>query len=318
LSFLEKINANWYSKVLGCLFALTLSWDQNCVNAYPIFAQQSYDTPREATGRIVCANCHLSQKPTEITVATEVLPDSVFESVVAIPSGLMEKQLTGTGKRGPLNLGAVVILPNGFKLAPNDRISSDIKVKNKGLFIQSYAKELPNILVVGPVGRRKNSEILFPILAADPFKETSVRYLNYPIYVGANRGRGQVYPNGDYSNNNSFLSIASGTITKIVPDVGGGALIKTQDVSSTKNLLQSLPSGLDLAVKVGDSVKTGGVLSYDPNVGGFGQDEAQIVLQDPVRLRGWLSFFLMITVAQIMLVVKKKGVEERQLIEATF
>ncbi|GJZ55795.1 ATP synthase beta subunit, partial [Tanacetum coccineum] len=26
----------------------------------PIFAQQGYENPREATGRIVCANCHLA------------------------------------------------------------------------------------------------------------------------------------------------------------------------------------------------------------------------------------------------------------------
>ena len=34
-------------------------------NAYPIFAQQGYENPREATGRIVCANCHLANKPVE-------------------------------------------------------------------------------------------------------------------------------------------------------------------------------------------------------------------------------------------------------------
>jgi len=34
--------------------------------AYPVFAQQAYESPREATGRIVCANCHLAQKPVEL------------------------------------------------------------------------------------------------------------------------------------------------------------------------------------------------------------------------------------------------------------
>jgi apocytochrome f len=34
--------------------------------AYPVFAQQAYESPREATGRIVCANCHLAQKPVDI------------------------------------------------------------------------------------------------------------------------------------------------------------------------------------------------------------------------------------------------------------
>ncbi len=37
-------------------------------NAYPIFAQQGYENPREATGRIVCANCHLASKPVDIEV----------------------------------------------------------------------------------------------------------------------------------------------------------------------------------------------------------------------------------------------------------
>ena len=34
--------------------------------AYPFYAQQtSPETPREPTGRIVCANCHLAAKPSD-------------------------------------------------------------------------------------------------------------------------------------------------------------------------------------------------------------------------------------------------------------
>ena len=47
-------------------------------NAYPIFAQQNYQNPREPNGRIVCANCHLAQKPVEIEVPQAVLPNSIF------------------------------------------------------------------------------------------------------------------------------------------------------------------------------------------------------------------------------------------------
>ena len=53
--------------------------------AFPIYAQQAYENPREANGRIVCANCHLAQKPTEIESPSSVLPDTVFETVVKIP-----------------------------------------------------------------------------------------------------------------------------------------------------------------------------------------------------------------------------------------
>lgn len=53
--------------------------------AYPIFAQQNYENPREATGRIVCANCHLAKKPVDIEAPQSVLPDTVFEAIVKIP-----------------------------------------------------------------------------------------------------------------------------------------------------------------------------------------------------------------------------------------
>ena len=68
--------------ILGIILTLTLP---KVSYAYPVFAQQAYENPREATGRIVCANCHLAQKPTEIEVPQAVLPDTVFEAVVGIP-----------------------------------------------------------------------------------------------------------------------------------------------------------------------------------------------------------------------------------------
>ena len=95
-------------------------------NAFPVYAQQAYENPREATGRIVCANCHLAQKPTEIEVPQGVLPDTVFEAVVDIPYDLSSKQVTGDGTKGPLNVGAVVILPEGFKLAPKNQIPQEV------------------------------------------------------------------------------------------------------------------------------------------------------------------------------------------------
>ncbi|KAH0439857.1 hypothetical protein IEQ34_025801 [Dendrobium chrysotoxum] len=60
-------------------------------NAYPIFAQQGYENPREATGRI-----------------------------------------------GALNVGAVLILPEGFELAPPDRLSPEMKEKMGNLSFQCY------------------------------------------------------------------------------------------------------------------------------------------------------------------------------------
>lgn len=79
--------------------------------AYPIFAQQNYQNPREANGRIVCSNCHLAQKPVELEVPQSVLPDTVFEAVVKIPYDQQIKQVQANGKKGELNVGMVLILP---------------------------------------------------------------------------------------------------------------------------------------------------------------------------------------------------------------
>jgi apocytochrome f len=284
--------------------------------AYPVFAQNAYENPREATGRIVCANCHLAQKPVEVEVPQAVLPDTVFETVVSIPYDLSVKQVTGAGKRGPLNVGAVLILPEGFKLAPKDRISSEIKAKTKGVFIQPYSKTKPNILVVGPISGDKHQEIIFPVLAPDPAQDKYVNFLNYPVYVGGNRGRGQVYPTGEKSNNNAFTSTAAGQITAIEPQEKG----KTNVIIATANgdVTQTVPSGLDLAVKVKDTIKVDQPLTLDPNVGGFGQGETEIVLQNPNRVKGMIVFFFTVTVAQILLVIKKKQFEKVQAAEMNF
>ena len=285
--------------------------------AYPVFAQNAYQNPREATGRIVCANCHLAQKPTEVEVPQAVLPDTVFETVVSVPYDLSNKQITAGGTRGSLNVGAVVILPEGFKLAPKDRLSDELKAKTKGVFIQPYSKEKSNILVVGPISGNKYQDIVFPVLSPDPATNKSVNFLNYPIYVGGNRGRGQVYPSGEKSNNNSFTSTAAGQITSIEEGEKGKKVV-TVAKADGDTIVQTIPSGLDLSIKVNDIVKADQPLTLDPNVGGFGQTETEVILQSPNRVKGMILFFFTVTVAQILLVIKKKQFEKVQAAEMNF
>ena len=129
--------------------------------------------------------CKLSpaQKPVEIEVPQAVLPDTVFEAVVKIPYDKQIKQVVGNGKKGDLNVGAVLILPEGFEIAPPERIPEEMKAKVGKLYFQPYSPEKKNILVVGPVPGKKYSEMVFPILAPDPAKNKSVSYLKYPIYL---------------------------------------------------------------------------------------------------------------------------------------
>ena len=297
---------------IGVLLSPTTSY------AYPVFAQQAYESPREATGRIVCANCHLAQKPVEVEVPQAVLPDSVFETVVNIPLDYQNvKQLSAAGTPAPLNVGAVVILPEGFKLAPKERLSDELKEKTKSVFIQPYSKTKPNILVVGPILGEKNKEIIFPVLSPDPAQNKDVHYLNYPIYVGGNRGRGQVYPSGEKSNNTVFTSSVSGTVSSIEPADKGKTNVTIQTTTG-ESVSQLLPPGLKTNVKVGSIVKADQPLSFDPNVGGFGQTETEIILQNPNRVKGMIVFFFTVTVAQILLVIKKKQFEKVQAAEMNF
>jgi apocytochrome f len=312
-----KFSIKWIKSLFLVLGIATSLLSPKVSYAYPVFAQQAYESPREATGRIVCANCHLAQKKTEVEVPQAVLPDTVFEAVVSIPYDLSSKQVTAGGTRGPLNVGAVVILPEGFQLAPKDRLSDEIKSKTKGVFISPYSKSKPNILVVGPIDGAKNQEIVFPILSPDPAENKKVNFLNYPIYVGGNRGRGQVYPSGEKSNNNSFTSTAAGQITSIEDaDKGKKTITIAKSDGSTATL--TIPSGLDLSVKVNDIVKNDQPLTLDPNVGGFGQTETEIILQNPNRIKGMILFFFTVTVAQILLVIKKKQFEKVQAAEMNF
>ena len=287
--------------------------------AYPVFAQNAYQNPREATGRIVCANCHLAQKPVEIEVPQAVLPDTVFEAVVSVPYDTSARQITAGGTKGTLNVGAVLILPEGFSLAPKERISDELKAKTKGIFVQPYSKAKPNILVVGPIAGDKKGQlrdIVFPVLSPDPAQNSDVNFLNYPVYVGGNRGRGQVYPTGEKSNNNAFTSTAAGQIKSI--EAGEKGATSVVIATATGDVTQTVPSGLTLSVKVQDTVKVDEPLTLNPNVGGFGQEETEIVLQNPNRVKGMIIFFFTVTLTQILLVLKKKQFEKVQAAEMNF
>ena len=285
-------------------------------DAFPVYAQQAYENPREATGRIVCANCHLAQKPAEIEVPQGVLPDTVFEAVVDIPYDLSSKQVTGDGTKGPLNVGAVVILPEGFKLAPKERMSDELKKATEGVVISPYSDSKSNILVVGPIPGDTHQKIVFPILSPNPAENRDVHFIKYPIYVGANRGRGQVQPTGEKSNNTIYTSPVAGQIAKIESEKNITTL--TLNSKSGDPVKVKIPVGPDIIVKQGDEVKADQPLTNDPNVGGFGQNETEIVLQSPARVKGLIAFFFTVIFAQILLVLKKKQFEKVQLAEMNF
>nr|UHB41186.1 cytochrome f [Nageia fleuryi] len=308
----------WITRLISVLIMIHIITRASISNAYPIFAQQSYENPREATGRIVCANCHLAKKPVEIEVPQSVLPDTVFEAVVKIPYDTQIKQVLANGKKGNFNVGAVLILPEGFELAPLDRISPEMKEKIGNLFFQNYRPNKKNIIVIGPVPGQKYNEILFPILSPNPSTNKVAHFLKYPIYVGGNRGRGQIYPDGSKSNNTVYNASATGRVSKILRKEKGGYEITIDNQLDGRQVVDIVPPGPELLVSEGELIKVDQPLTNNPNVGGFGQEDAEIVLQDPLRVQGLLFFLASVILAQIFLVLKKKQFEKVQLAEMNF
>ena len=290
------------------LFAPQASW------AYPFWAQQNYDSPREATGKLVCANCHLAKKATQVEVPQAVFPDSVFKAVVKIPYDTAIQQVAGDGSAAGLNVGAVVMLPDGFKLAPADRLSDELKEETAGVYVTQWSDDQPNILLVGPISGDQHQEIVFPILSPDPASDSSIHFGKYQLHVGGNRGRGQVYPTGEKSNNGVFNASVAGTVASITPGENGATVvaITTADGNSVSD---TIPAGPTVKVAVGEAVLAGAPITNDPNVGGFGQIDAEVVLQNPVRIYGMLAFFAAVALAQIMLVLKKRQIEKVQAFE---
>jgi apocytochrome f len=292
------------------LFALTIAITSFgfCIqesSAYPVFAQQNYSNPRAANGKLACANCHLNQKAIEIEAPQAVLPNSVFEVAIRLPYDINQQQIGANGKKADLNVGGILMLPKGFKLAAKNQIPQEIKEKNKGVFISPYSTELDNVFVVGPIAGKTHQELIFPVVAPDPETNSDVKYLTYPIHAGGNRGRGQVYPTGEKSNVNVFGASQTGQITEITTSEKGESTVGILSSNGIKTS-QVIPAGLTLIVKQGDTVKTDQPLNVDPNVGGFGQEDSEIVLQNPVRIFGYLAFCFSVLISQVSLILKKK------------
>lgn len=262
-----------------CLFFYNFT--QNAI-AYPIFAKQYFATPREARGRIVCSNCHLAAKPVEIKIPQTVLPSQIFDVQLKIPVSDDTKQILENGSTGDLNSGGIVILPENFKF-----ISSRTRK-----FIQKYSDSLENILIFGPIPSKKAKDIHFQVQAPEK------TFGSFQIYFGGNRGRGQIYPNGQMTKNNPVLRPVKGIVQNIDKD----------KIQIDDKFLQIYP-GFNYIVEKGQFINENEAITNNPNVGGFGQTETVIVVRPSTRLITLQFFLASIFFAQTFLILKKKQIE---------
>ena len=117
-------------------------------------------------------------------------------------------------------------------------------------------------------------------------------------------------------NNNIFNASVSGKIQEI--KAGEKEMEVVIATSNGEIKSQKIPNGVDLIVKNNQVVQADQALTVNPNVGGFGQTETEIVLQDPNRIYGYLAFVISVIISQAMLVFKKKQFEKVQIAELDF
>eukprot|EP00440_Ansanella_granifera_P054121 gb/GFBE01058668.1/.p1 GENE.gb/GFBE01058668.1/~~gb/GFBE01058668.1/.p1 ORF type:complete len:440 (+),score=142.85 gb/GFBE01058668.1/:1-1320(+) len=307
---MREIEALSKQALAGAAAAMIFTSSMEAAVAYPIFAQQNYANPREYTGKLACANCHLAAKPIDVRLPQAVLPDTIFKTQIEVPAKYgKRKQPIADGSKQAMNVGAIAVMPEGWKLAPKDRLPKVLKKEMKGLAWSPYSKELPNIVVAGPVPGEIYETMVLPVLAPDPNTNDKVQFGKAVMYYGGNRGRGQVYPEGNQSNNNQFFAAASGTVTAI-----DGLKVSIQTASGETKVQELLP-GADIVVSVGEQVSKDDPITTNPNVGGFGQEEKETILQDMNRVYAYCAIAFSIFIAQLTFVLKKKQFEKVQLAE---
>jgi apocytochrome f len=119
------------------------------------------------------------------------------------------------------------------------------------------------------------------------------------------------------SNVNIFGAAQSGQITEIKTGEKGESTIFITNANGNTTS-QEVPAGLTLKVKEGNLVINDQGLNVNPNAGGFGQEETELVLQNPLRIIGYLIFCFCVLLTQIFLILKKKQFEKVQAAELNF
>lgn len=268
--------------------------------AFPAFAQQLYASPIDATGKAVCSNCHLAEAPIRLSGPSAVFASSIFDLLIEIPTLLSAQQVSPSGDPVALNVGGVVVLPEGFGKAQ----SADSNA------FEPFSAAEPSAYVFGPLPAADYATAVLSVLT--PADASS---LSYPLVVAGNRGRGQLYPDGSPSNNGGFRSACSGWTGRVhISREGTNLACWTQQATLQ---LTRLPAGVDLigrrSCQLGARISIDTVLASNPNVGGVGQSEVSLVLQSRQRLGYYVQVVAAIAATQLALVLKKKQYERFRL-----
>ena len=193
-----------------------------------------------------------------------------------------------------MNVGLVLCFPNA------------VSVLSRTQVLWEAWRQQTAAVTAGPISASKFSTV--PVaFQVDPLAQPGT----VTLYLGANRGRGQAYPNGDISN----VVVSRSEAVGLCP--GRCRFAKRLGISCwTRSMMWRMHMQL---VGVGHAISpTSGLRAFGDesvaldavlNVGGFGQTDEQFVIQSESRIFAGLAFLLAGTSSQLALVVKKKQYE---------
>jgi len=79
--------------------------------------------------------------------------------------------------------------------------------------------------------------------------------------------------------------------------------------------LERIPTLSKLKIKLGQLIFKGELLTINPNIGGIGQLNRELSIQEYVRLKSIMLFVLWCALAQHVLIIKKKQFVKMQELE---
>ena len=135
-------------------------------------------------------------------------------------------------------------------------------------------------MVIGPIPGQIYQNIIYPIIAPDLICK-KVSYGKFTIYLGSNHGRGQIYPDGSKSNNTIYIASIIGVVKNIFFIEKRKGFHIVVETTNGNCFIDIVPLGPKLIVKPEQKIYIDQSLTTNPNIGGFGQTDKEIVLQYP-------------------------------------
>jgi len=184
-----------------------------------------------------------------------------------------------------------------------------VLVLGDGIHVQAaewsnWSTTVSSAIALGPLASRSNAA-----------KTVSLDIDALPVgtrnlYLGANRGRGQLYPDGSTSNLNLRKADVRGTchaVTYLVKRYGSVIHI----VHASGVWLAHLLPGQAVEPVIGPRMisQLESLVARTINLGGFGLAEVALSVQSPANLKRFIGLMLLIQGTQLLLLNKKKQFE---------